>query len=116
MLVALADRPLGVDWRIPVDPQTTDWHKLLRPTGWEMAEAMADKAGEEPVYAACRVWAGRRALTKLGVGPQTPLALDQVSEDGLVVTRGDGVLMVTARVGTAAAAEPMVLAIAVRDR
>jgi enediyne polyketide synthase len=116
VLVALATRPVGVHWRVPVDPQGTDWRKLLRPTGWEMAEAMADKAGEEPAYAACRVWAGRRALNKLGIGPQTALRLDQVSEDGLVIARGDGVLLITARVGTALAAEPVVLAIAVRDR
>ncbi|HET8640978.1 MAG TPA: SDR family NAD(P)-dependent oxidoreductase, partial [Pseudonocardiaceae bacterium] len=116
VLVALAGQPIGVDWRVPVDPQATDWRKLLRPTGWELAEAMADKAGEEPEYAACRVWSGRHALSALGVGPQTSLRLDAVSEDGLVVTRGDGILLVTARVSTALAAEPMVLAVALRDR
>jgi enediyne polyketide synthase len=115
VLVALADRPIGVEWQVPSDPAGTDWPRQIGATRWQLAREVADKVGEEPVYAACRMAAGRDAAARLDTATEA-LRLDQVTEDGLVVTRGDGVLVVTARVRCALSAEPVVVALAVEER
>jgi len=135
VLVALSDRPVGVEWQVPADPAGTDWPRLLGAAGWQLAKEVADKVGEEPEYAACRVAVGRVAAAKLGSAGRAADGaagraadgaadraadgaaprLDQVTEDGLVTSRGDGLIVVTARVRCALATEPVVVALAVGE-
>gem|GEM_PF-5415455 len=112
VLVALADRPVGVDWRVPVEVAGTDWQGQLGDAGWRLAEEVAAKVGEEPAYAACRVASGRAAAAALGADGAA-LRLDQVTEDGLVTGTAAGLTVVTARVRCTVAAEPVVIALAV---
>ena len=120
-LVALADRPVGVAWQVPADTAGTDWPAVLGAAGWQLAQEVADKTGEEPAHAACRVVAGRAAVAGcaatagLGADPHAVLRLDQVTEDGLVTSRGDGLMVVTVRVRCELADEPVVVALALRE-
>ncbi len=50
-----------------------------------LAEAIAQKADEPTEIAARRVACARRALGELGVAADQPLAIEEVTEDGLVV-------------------------------
>lgn len=70
-----------------------------------LAYVLAQKADEPTEIAACRVGCARRALRDLGVAPDQPLAIEEVTEDGLVVLGA-----ATARVITFAG--PLIVAVA----
>ncbi|WP_175408879.1 SDR family oxidoreductase, partial [Streptomyces sp. TRM64462] len=104
VLVAVADRPVAVDWEGVTDPATvtepvtvTDpatagrRDDVLGPQAAAAAEQLAALTGEPPQHAFTRAWTCRETLTKLGVDlgtdPGAPLVVDRAADDGWVLLR-----------------------------
>ncbi|WP_435233749.1 SDR family NAD(P)-dependent oxidoreductase [Micromonospora aurantiaca (nom. illeg.)] len=92
VLVALADRPVGVDWE-PVTHRPPAG--LLDDGARASAEELGRRTGDDPAVAATRLWAAREALVKLGADPEQVLAHGEPEPDGLLVSTGRDLTVVT---------------------
>ena len=80
--------------------------------GWQGACREHFLAAHAPEVAAGRVAAARAALGRAGLDRHAPLEIAEVTDDGLVVLRGQAVVAVVARPAVAGLGDP-VLAVAV---
>ncbi|WP_447002726.1 SDR family NAD(P)-dependent oxidoreductase [Saccharothrix isguenensis] len=101
VLLARADRPVGVAWGTPgLAPATKADDEVVTCAAGKLDEAVEVTAG--------RVAAGRAALAGLGGDPSAPLELDEVTDDGLLVLSGAGAALVVARPRVAGLGDPVV--------
>jgi enediyne polyketide synthase len=102
VLLARADHAVGVAWgaTTPLEPDSA------------FAVSLAGKLDEPVEVAAGRVAAARAALGRAGLDQHAPLEIAEVTDDGLVVLRGQAVVAVVARPAVAGLGHP-VLAVAV---
>ncbi|GLY50279.1 type I polyketide synthase [Lentzea sp. NBRC 102530] len=102
VLLARAPHAVGVAWgaTTPLEPDNA------------IAVSLAGKLDEPVEVAAGRVAAARAALGRAGLDQHAPLEIAEVTDDGLVVLRGQAVVAVVARPAVAGLGDP-VLAVAV---
>ncbi|ABP53078.1 type I polyketide synthase [Salinispora tropica] len=93
VLVALADRPVGVDWEPVTDRSLAG---LLDSSARVAAEELRQRTGDTQKVATTRLWAAREALVKLGVDPDQALAHGEAEPDGVLVSTGRDVTVTTA--------------------
>lgn len=113
VLVGVSGRPVGLDWQVsdglgsPFGPAT------LGARGWQDSLDLAAALGEDHAAAASRVWVAREALVKLGRSPEIPLEVYRITDDGLLISRAEGAVVVTARVQTDLCPAPVAVAVAI---
>ncbi|OKJ95192.1 hypothetical protein AMK26_32000 [Streptomyces sp. CB03234] len=92
VLVAVADRPVAVDWEGVTEEQPARrGDDVLGRQAAAAAEQLAALTGEGPQHAFTRAWTCRETLTKLGVDlgtdPGAPLLVERAADDGWVLLR-----------------------------
>ncbi len=104
-LVAVADRPVAVDWAPVADRLPDHWRALL---GGPRAAAVAD---EPPRHAWSRLLTARQAVLKLGARPDAPPCVERGTEDGWVLLRWGDLRVATVVVSVAGLPDPVAVAI-----
>ncbi|WP_018252961.1 type I polyketide synthase [Salinispora mooreana] len=110
VLVALTDRPVGVDWEPVTDRSLAG---LLDASARVTVDDLRQHTGDAPEVATTRLWAAREALVKLGVDPDQALAHGEAEPDGLLVSTGQDVAVTTA-LAWGKEAKQVVVAVATR--
>lgn len=110
-LVAVAGRPVAVDWAPVPGALPERWRDLLGPRAAAVAEEADRATGGEPGHGYARLLTCRQALLALGTRPDAPLRVERVTADGWVLLRAGDLAVATVVVRVAGLPSPVAVAV-----
>ncbi|MEV4740983.1 type I polyketide synthase [Streptomyces sp. NPDC049555] len=110
-LVALAGRPVAVDWAPVPGAPPERWRALLGPRAAAVADEADRATGGEPGHGYARLLTCRQTLLALGARPDAPLRVERVTTDGWVLLRAGDLTVATVVVRVTGLPSPVAVAI-----
>ncbi|MDT0453627.1 SDR family oxidoreductase, partial [Streptomyces hesseae] len=110
-LVAVAGRPVAVDWAPVPDALPERWRDLLGPRAAAVADEVDRATGGEPGHGYARLLTCRQTLLALGARPDAPLRVERVAADGWVLLRAGDLAVATVVVRVAGLPSPVAVAV-----
>ncbi|MEU8582693.1 type I polyketide synthase [Streptomyces abikoensis] len=112
VLVAVAGRPVAVDWAPVPDAPPERWRSLLGPRAAAVAEEADRATGAPPGHGFARLLTCRQTLLALGTRPDAPLRVERTAADGWVLLRAGDLAVATVVVRVAGMPSPVAVAVA----
>ncbi|GAA2717320.1 MULTISPECIES: type I polyketide synthase [Streptomyces] len=110
-LVALAGRPVAVDWAPVPGTLPERWRALLGPRAAAVADEADRATGSEPGHGYARLLTCRQTLLALGARPDAPLRVERVTADGWILLRAGDLTVATVVVRVTGLPSPVAVAV-----